>query len=546
MLIDELREAGLDNIRNATALYELAKIRLRDGKTFEGLEYLDEVRRHCADRIETDRGPWGTLWQETMLAGAPYRFDDYLMYLEINRAPADRFYMPRRKVLLPMVRILQSLEDGDMQEAFLSMPPRVGKTTLMMFYVTWLMGRDPEKANLYVAYSDRITDMFYQGVLSVLTDDVTYTWGEIFPGHDIQSTDAKDKKLNLDRRKSYPTLTCRSLYGTLNGACDCNGVLIADDLLSGIEEALSKDRLATAWGKADNNMLTRAKEGAKILWVGTRWSIWDPIGIRLDMLRNEQKFADRKWKDVNIPALDEADESNFDYQYGVGFSTMYYQQRRASFERNNDIASWAAQYMGQPIERDGALFEPGGMQYYNGVLPDEEPLAVYSCVDVAFGGGDYLSMPVVYEYENGDRYVADWVFDAGDKRVTEPKVLKMISDHGIRSMEFEANNGGEGYKTDIDDALREAGIQCRIMSRPAPTQKRKAERIFEAAPEIRDMIFLEDGKRNKDYSLAMQNLFSFTMFGKNKHDDAPDSLAMLVRYHGRTPLASTRIFKRPF
>ena len=87
--------------------------------------------------------------------------------------------------------------------------------------------------------------------------------------------------------------------------------MIGDDLLSGIEEAMSKDRLSKAWSLVSNNLLSRTKQGAKKLWIGTRWSIYDPIGVRLDMVENDDNFRDVKYKVINVPALDENDESNW-------------------------------------------------------------------------------------------------------------------------------------------------------------------------------------------------------------------------------------------
>ena len=77
-----------------------------------------------------------------------------------------------------------------------------------------------------------------------------------------------------------------------------------------------------------------------MLWCGTRWSMVDPAGIRMDLLLNDETFRDRRYEDHHLPALDEQEHSNFYYLYGVGFSDEYYIQRRASFERNNDMASW--------------------------------------------------------------------------------------------------------------------------------------------------------------------------------------------------------------
>lgn len=83
----------------------------------------------------------------------------------------------------------------------------------------------------------------------------------------------------------------RSIYGTLNGACDCDGLGVYDDLFSGIDEALSEDRQATVWGKFDNNFMPRIKPGkAKLLGIGTRWAPKDVQGRRLELLANNPEY----------------------------------------------------------------------------------------------------------------------------------------------------------------------------------------------------------------------------------------------------------------
>ncbi|MCM1364647.1 MAG: hypothetical protein NC122_05025 [Faecalibacterium sp.] len=485
------------------------------------------------------------LYKKTLLFDAPHHFDSYLLYLEINRKPKERFYQPRRRIMKQVADALQDLTDDKLDELFISMPPRVGKTSILLFFMTWLLGRDSERSNLYSAYSDIITSAFYNGVLEIINDPVTYLWHDVFPNAKIVATNSKDETINLDRKKRYPSLTCRSLYGTLNGACDCNGFEISDDLIGGIEEALNKDRLIAAWSKVDNNFLPRAKEGAKILWCGTRWSMIDPAGVRMDLLLNDERFKGRRFKIINLPALNENDESNFDYDYGVGFSTEYYHQRRASFERNNDMASWLAQYMGEPIERDGALFSPDDFRYYNGELPGVEPDRVFMPVDPAYGGGDFVSGPVLYQYGD-DLYMHDVVFDNGDKRITIPLIVNAVDKHNVAAMQIEATKATEGYKDEVNNALRAKNIRINLTTKAAPTNKSKEQRIFDKAPDIREhIIFRESGKRSKAYELFMQNVFSFKTMGKNKNDDAPDSLSMGVDMaFGRS--RRVEIFKRPF
>lgn len=511
----------------------------------KALQYSAELRLWIGKQLPTvkDLDTWFDLYKSTLLFEARDLFDSYLLYLEIDRKPNERFYQPRRKILKRAVDAMQALVDDELDELFISQPPRTGKTTLLMMFVTWLIGRDTEKSNLYSAYSDFITSAFYNGVLEVLTDPLTYKWNDIF--HEKMSNkNAQLETLDLGRRKRYPCLTCRSLYGTLNGACDCSGFLISDDLIGGIEEALNKDRLVAAWSKVDNNLIPRAKENAKILWVGTRWSIADPAGVRMDMLDNAPEFMDRRYRVINLPALDENDESNFDYDYGVGFSTAFYRQRRASFEHNNDMASWTAQYMGEPIERDGTLFTPDGFRYYNGELPEGDPDRKFMAVDPAFGGGDFVAAPIGYQYGN-DIYITDVVFSNEDKSVTQPLIAQKTLKHTLNALQFEANKSTVSYKEGVESLLKQQNYRLNITSKPAPTTVSKEQRIFDKAPDVRERcIFLEPSKRSKEYNLFMQQVFSFKVVGKNKHDDAPDSLAMLMDMV-LNPSGMYQVFRRP-
>ena len=487
------------------------------------------------------------LYNNSLIFDGPVSFDCFMRAIERNRPMREQFWLPRRAKLMPVCRSLQDMEDGRLDELFLSCPPRIGKSTLMMMFFLWVMGRDSERSNLYCSYTDSVVGVLYNGILEVLQDNVTYAYYDVFPGKKIASTNAKDLLINIDRKKRYASFTGRSLYGTLNGACDCNGYLVGDDLISGIEEAMNKDRLNAAWAKVDNNLLPRAKETARVLWIGTRWSLTDPQGKRIDLLENDPKYADRRWKVVNTPALDENDESNFEYDYGVGFSTDYYQQRRASFERNSDMASWLAQYQGEPIERDGAVFAPEQLRYYNGVLPEGDPDRIFMAVDPAWGGGDFTAAPVVYQYGD-DLYIADVVFDNGEKTVTQPLIVEAVKKYGVQAMKVEGTKMTASYGQDIDETLRKSGIRINLTINTTHfTGNGKRQRIFDKAPEVRErMVFLQDGNRSKAYQAFMNNMFAFTVTGKSaKHDDAPDSLSMALDMAFRKD-RRVEIVARPF
>ena len=476
------------------------------------------------------------LHKRVVFIAAPHSFHCYLLALEWNRPPERKFYPPRRKVLKTLVDDLQDLADKKLDFLGISLPPRVGKSTLCIFFMTWVMGRSPDSANVMSGHSDKLTDGFYRELLSILTDPTQYAWAEIFPSVPIVDNSAKNETIDLNKKKRFPTMTCRSISGTLTGAVEIgnDGILYCDDLIEDLEESLNPLRLQAKYDAYLNQLKDRKKLGAVELMVGTRWNTADPLG-RIQ----EQYSGNPRYRFRVIPALDENGESNFNYQYGLGFDTAYYLDMKESI----DDATWCAKYMGNPYIREGLLFPEDELLTYNGVLPDGDPEKVAVC-DVAWGGGDSLSMPILYKY-GSDIYVHDVVFNRGDKTITYPVVVGRLKHHHPHKARFEANNGGHEYADNVDKELRKDGVHINVFSRKAPNNQSKLARIIQFAPDIKRFYFLSDRYRSKEYREFMREVTTFVQTGKNPHDDACDSLAMAADeiYHGN---GTVQVFKRPF
>lgn len=533
----------------------------KSGKS--GLSYTTKLKALVGETIKkgVNIATLHNLYFDILVVETPYSLDSYFQALEFNRPTQEKFYLPRRKQLYKVVKVLEDLLINDkLDEAFLSEPPRVGKTTTVVYGITWLIGMNPDMTNLYCSASGGQCNSFYKGVYDILMDSDTYNWHKIFPSAKFDPNsfcNAKETYLDIGKIKRYHSFTARSIDAeNLNGSCDCNGLMVADDLCASIEEALNPERLKNLWLKVSNNLLPRGKMGSKRLWIGTRWSLVDPIGIRRKMLESgENAFSKVRFAVVDLPALNENDESNFDYLYGVGFDTNFYKEVRARFEMNDDVASWLAQYQCTPIERAGQLFAPNSLNYYE-ELPCEEdgttktPDRIFAFCDVALGGGDYLSFPVGYEYGK-EVYIEDWVFDNGDKDITRPKVLNAILRNKVQASMFEANNGGEQYQEWIAKELKEKyNYSHNITSRYADSTTKKENRIFDTAPDIkREFYFKAPHKQNAEYKKAMANLFSYQVMqnNKHKHDDAPDSLRGLQDMRIiKAKTTSFEVFTRPF
>lgn len=547
-IIDSIKAYAKQNPTEAQ-VYEdwfQAVVNLRDAlpqdKRFDAYKYSCELRSVCAammGKMKTgeDVAKVYDIIGRTYLFEAKDVFDSYCIYLEWNRAPEKKFYQPRRKVLLTLVRDLEDLFFHRVEFLGVSQPPRTGKSTLCIFFITWLMGNRPDVASVMSGHSDKLTNGFYGEVLSIITDPVTYNWGKIFPDVQLVDKSAKDESVDLNRKKRFPTLTCRSIGGTLTGAVEIGegGVLYSDDLIEDLEESLNVERLNNKYDAYLNQLKDRKKQGALELMVGTRWNVLDPLG------RIQSQYADNpKYRFRVIPAVDENGHSNFNYDYGVGFDDAYYADMKASI----DDATWWAKYMGKPYVREGLLFPADELRYFNGVLPDGEPDRKLMVMDIAWGGGDFTACPIAYVY--GDAvFIPDLVFNNGDKTVTRPEVVGKIIQHKINVVRGEANNGGDEYCDVVDNRLRQQGYHCSVRSQRAPSGQSKLSRIIQYAPDIKRFYFLDEKHQSKEYKAFMEQVTMFTQLGKVPHDDAPDSLAQLADelYNG---ISKIEPVKRPF
>ena len=493
----------------------------------EVLEYAMKISKYTHEMasyqaFQTGSAKFDELYWLMLRVEAPYLFESYLYYMEKNRDPKKRFYAPRQKTLHVITQELQNLENGKYDFLGISLPPRVGKSTLCIFFISWIMGKRPNSHNAMSGHSGILADGFYGEVLNLIGTE-EYTFAQIFPGIEIQKKSADKKEINLDRPDRFATLTCRGIDGTFTGAVDVSstGYLYVDDLVRDRMESLSPTRLENRYQDYLNVLVDRKNDGSRELMVGTRWNVLDPLG-RIE----SEKRKDPRYKFIKIPALNKDGESNFNYDYGLGFSTNYFKEVRSRLDKNE----WEAKFQQKPFIREGLLFPEDELTFYNGTLPEGDSRVVAAC-DIAWGGGDSLSMPIGREYENGEVYIFDWVFNKGKKEETLPLVVGQIMNNEIRQIRFEGNTGGDLYAQYVSERLREHKYKCSCSSRKAPSRVSKMEKIIAYSGDIkRKYIFLDEEHRTQEYQEAIEELCMFVTIGNNLHDDAADGLTQLEMF----------------
>lgn len=480
-------------------------------------------------------------WRRCLLFEAPYDFDSFMTYIELDRKPEKRFYAPRKHYLRPMVQGFQDVLDGKLRLLTISMPKRAGKSQTGINFVNMLSGKFPDRSTLMEGTGDDLVKSFYNGCLEYLTVPNEYLFYDVFPDARLVQTNADTKTVNLKSKSRFPTIMCRSIDARQVGLSEATNVLYLDDCVEGREEAKNRQRLDDKWEVISGDIMGRAIEGTPMVFTGTRYSLYDPIG-------RVQEHAQREgwaWRAIEIPALDlVTDESNYEYEREGKkvFTTAYFREQRELLSAEQ----FESEFQQQPFEAKGLLFNKDELNYFFELPKDRDPDTIIAVGDTAESGSDSTSMPVAMIYGNAV-YIVDVVFDDSPAEVTKPECAKCLIDNKVASAVFESNNAGQYYARDVDQIIRERGYSVGI--RTKRTISNKQTRIEFASDNIKKNFYFKHPstyKRGSQYWNFMKEVTTYTRSGKVPHDDAPDSLSLLENEIRMLSGGKVEVFKRPY
>jgi predicted phage terminase large subunit-like protein len=479
-------------------------------------------------------------WRRCLLFEAPHDFDSFMTYIELDRKPEKRFYAPRKHYLRPMVQGFQDVLDGKLRLLTISMPKRAGKSQTGINFVNMISGKFPDRSTLMEGTGDDLVKSFYNGCLEYLTVPNEYLFYDVFPDARLIQTNADSKTINLKSKSRFPTIMCRSIDARQVGLSEATNVLYLDDCVEGREEAKNRQRLDDKWEVISGDIMGRAIEGTPMVFTGTRYSLYDPIG-------RVQEHAQREgwaWRAIEIPALDlVTDESNYEYEREGKkvFTTAYFREQRELLSAEQ----FESEFQQQPFEAKGLLFNKDELNYFFELPKDRDPDTIIAVGDTAESGSDSTSMPVAMIYGNAV-YIVDVVFDDSPAEVTKPECAKCLIENKVASAVFESNNAGQYYARDVDQIIRERGYSVGI--RTKRTISNKQTRIEFASDNIKKNFHFKHPstyKRGSQYWNFMKEVTTYTRSGKVPHDDAPDSLSLLENEIRMLSGGKVEVFKRP-
>lgn len=471
--------------------------------------------------------------------------DSYLLYLEKKREPKERFYAPKRKQFnkFGLIQAYQGAIDDLYDIICVSMPPGTGKTTLLKFFNSAVIGWYPNDYSLFYSHSGDITRMYYDGVYQMVSDTDEYTWDEIFPDLHVTSTNAKMQQFNIGKYKPFPSLQTASVGSENAGKVRASKFLLVDDMIGKLEEALNKNTLEKQWGaytvdaRQRKTMDSDGKPCKEII-NATRWSTMDVIGRVMSMYDGNPRV-----KVIAMPDIDPVTgQSNFDYEYG-GFTVAFFNDQAHLM----DDISYKCLFKQEPIEREGLVF-PGDKirRYLN--LPHGEPEIITAQCDTKGKGTDYFVLPVLQKFGD-DYYCVDCVCDnTADYEIQYENAANILVNNEVQECEFERNAGGDRVAMEVNKRVEQKGWICNITD--TPTETNKEARIFQCSSWILQHIIFKDESLytpKEPYGVMMSLLKRYSASGKKQLDDVPDVFSnFAIRMTKGNRVAKAEAVQNPF
>jgi predicted phage terminase large subunit-like protein len=424
------------------------------------------------------------------------------------------------------------------------MPPGTSKSTAEKFFNTAVVGWYPKDFTLFYSHSGDITRMYYDGVYDIVTSE-EYAWNDVFPDLQVTSTNAKMEQFNVGKYKPFPSLQTTSVGSKNAGKVRASKFLLVDDMIGGIEEALNPAILNKLWDKYSIDARQRKIQdtdgnNCKEIHIATRWSVNDVIGRIIESYAGNDRV-----KVISVPDIDpQTGQSNFDYEYG-GFTKEFFKDQ----EFLMDEISYRCLYKQDPIEREGLLFPEDKVRRFK-ELPNTRIKRITGQCDCKGKGTDFFVLPCLVEYEGyPDTYFCTAAIcnNSADYELQYEDAANLIVDNEMQDCEFESNMGGDRVAEEVEKRVSDKGWICNISTKP--TESNKEARIFQCSSWILQHIVFQDTSlydHRSQYGIMMTQLLSYSVSGKNPHDDVPDVFSNFsLRIKRKERVKKAQIFKSP-
>lgn len=409
-------------------------------------------------------------------------------------------------------QIINPLTKTHYLRLIIEMPPRHGKTRTLVLLCAWMLGNNTDNKIITSAYNDDFATDFSRYTRDTIKEEKNIesqiVFSDIFQDTKIKYGDASFKQWALEGH--FFNFKSAGKGGSVTGKG--GNLLLIDDPVKSAEDAYNKNQLRKDWLWYSGTWISRKEKAVEII-NHTPWAK-DDIGGRLQeefadtcLLFKRPACVDGKMLCDDILSLDEYKD----------------------LEKTMDEVIFEANYNLNRIDVKGLLYGTD-WKTYTEFPKDENGKELVSSVkmwcDTADKGSDYLCAIFGRQYK-GYTYVIDVYYTKDSVETTEPELAYKTIDNKTSHSRYESNGGGHAIGHHVKKILEEKYKWFGTVFDFPNQGKNKESRINSNARMVKEkIIFPIDWKiRFPEFYKAVT---TYMKEGKNKNDDAPDTLTQIV------------------
>jgi predicted phage terminase large subunit-like protein len=308
------------------------------------------------------------LEQKAQLLGSLLLFTQVFYKLRTGREFELSHPVSRESHYLSICKSLKRVFNGECKRLMINVPPRYGKTELVINFIAWCLARYADSNFLYISYAHTLAKKQTQTIKQII--EMPH-YRKLFGVEIAEDSSAKDNFETTQRGSVYAAGAGGAITGRgagVKNASRFGGAIVIDDIHKPTE--VTSDTVREGINDWYFNTLQSRVNGptTPIIFIGQRLHEDD---LAANLLNSGE------WESVILPALDKA---------GNALHPQMHDKAALLKMEHDSPYVFASQYQQNPQPAGGGIFKPE-----NFVLLDEEPniLATFITADTSETSKDY-------------------------------------------------------------------------------------------------------------------------------------------------------------
>jgi predicted phage terminase large subunit-like protein len=438
-----------------------------------------------------------------MLAGEFFQYPHLHEYCSVLQAfYEDRIVWKNKKWKI----VDEPIPSKSCHMLFIEMPPRHGKSRTLTMFISWVLGLNQRAKFIYTSYNDDVASDMSRYVRDTITQDKLdasdFVYSDIFDAQ-LQKDNKSIMKWALEGQ--YFNMIAAGREGSVTSkGCD---YLIIDDPVKDALEALNDNISEKIWNWYTGTLLSRIEEGGKIIINHTRW----PRNDLIQRIKKKHEDKQPPYYEIKFPAYD---GKKMLCPELLSYSS--YLEKKSLIEES----IFEANFNQNVIDKKGSLYRM--FRTYN--IPPRDIEERRARIDVA-DEGDNFTCCIVYDLYQERAYVIDVLYTQERVEDYSQDIANMLVALDVSIAVFESNNGGKGLALSVEQKVQELGGTTVIDWKFSHANKKT--RIEINSGKVQSYIVFPKDWRTR-WPVFHEHVMNYQRVGKNKFDDAPDTLTMIA------------------